>query len=85
MVMQRETGDYFKLSKEEKELLQRFLFLEYLEEWEVATFKGYTYKIQDQMKEQLKELIRQQNYEVCALYVDTMKRYKTDIEEFDSK
>jgi hypothetical protein len=78
-------GDYFKLSKDEKELLQRFLFLDYLEEWEVATLKGYQYKIYDQMREQLKEMIRIQNYEVCGLYVDTMKRYKTDIEEFDSK
>ena len=77
--------DYLTYNGDDKSFMQRALFLEYLEDWEVSQFKGDPYSLLEELDRDLKELQDLEYYEVCQLYQDILHRFKKDIEEFDSK
>lgn len=77
--------EYFSLDAEQKDFLQRLLFFDYIEDLEIsADMGGRRRSIAFMLKSDLDYHITQENYETCALYVDTIKRFKKEIINFDS-
>lgn len=76
--------DYPNYSKSQQEFMQRMLFLDYVDEWEVEHFHGRPYPgLLNAITEDMLEYEMAEQYETCQLYRDILERYKKDIEEFD--
>ena len=76
--------EYLRLDNDLKEFTQRFLFLEYLEEWEQTNFKtNIKITLEQMLFVDLQLHIQDENYETAQLYKDVMERYKIDLPEFE--
>tara|TARA_R110001632_G_scaffold191972_1_gene312779 strand:+ start:193 stop:447 length:255 start_codon:yes stop_codon:yes gene_type:complete len=76
--------EYLRLDIDLKEFTQRFLFLEYLEEWEQTRFKtNIKITLEQMLFVDLQLHIQDENYETAQLYKDVMERYKIDLPEFE--
>jgi len=76
--------EYLRLDNDLKEFTQRFLFLEYLEEWEQTRFKTkIKITLHQMLFVDLQLHIQDENYETAQLYKDVMERYKKDLPEFE--
>ena len=77
--------EYFELNEEQQDFTQRFLFLDYLEEWEVARFrklnKGIT--LYRQMEADMWMHKADEEYETVQLYMDVLNRFKKDMIDFE--
>ena len=77
--------EYFELNEEQQDFTQRFLFLDYLEEWEVARFrklnKGIT--LYRQMEADMWMHKADEEYETVQLYMDVLDRFKKDMIDFE--
>lgn len=74
---------YFEYKEDAKEFSQRFLFIEYLEEWEQIKFKEkYSGTLRDFILADLYLHIHDENYATVQLYTDMIKRHEEVIEEF---
>ena len=85
MVELHQHDDYFELDEEQRDFLQRLLFLDYLEALEEMKFKllgrrpHLAYVIQADMQYH----IENESYETAQLYMDIAKRFKKEIIDFD--
>lgn len=79
--------DYLNYDREQKLFIQQMLYLEYVEEWEIARFHSYDDYIglENQMTMDMLDYEDAECYEICQLYRDVLKRYKKDIREFDNQ
>lgn len=77
---------YLDGNKQEREFIQQILLAEYMEYVNMYNFVETKRTSLDwQLGEGLSFHEGTEDYEACQLYVDTIKRYKEKIEEFDNR
>lgn len=74
---------YLELTQEQKEFSQRFLFLEYLEEWERSNWQGRRIPMYHQIISDMYLHIADEQYETAQLYKDTIELYEIDMTDFE--
>ena len=85
MVELHQHDDYFELDAEQRDFLQRLLFLDYLESLEVMEFKllGRRPHLAYTIHADMEHHIKNESYETAQLYKDMAKRFKKEIIDFD--
>ena len=84
MYLDHEISEYFTFNAKEKDYIQRFLFLQYLEEWEVSRFKGvHEYTLHDTILTDKLLHLNHESYETCQLYEDVLQRFKYELKEYE--
>ncbi len=77
---------YLDGSVEERLFIQQILLAEYMEYVNMYNFVETPPTSLDwQLREGLSFHENREDYEACQLYVDTIKRYKEKIEEYDNR
>lgn len=78
--------NYLQLDDEQKDFIQRLLFLDYVEDWEQSLFKkggrGLP-SVKVRIEQDLKYLVNDEEYEQAQLYYDILKRYENDFDDFE--
>ncbi len=76
---------YLDLDPEVQEFCQRFLFLEYLDDWEQNRLRGegIPLGLEHWIYSDMYLHVHHENYETAQLYKDTIDRYKIDLPEFE--
>ncbi len=78
--------EYLIYDQEQKDFMQRMLFMEYLEDWEVSRFHGRPHHgFENSLVMDMIDYEEAECYEICQLYRDTLERFKQDIREFDNE
>ena len=77
--------EYFELDREQKEFMQRFLFLDYAEEWNVLRFRKDDTATTLEIKLETDMYLHKadENYETVQLYLDVIERYKNEFHQFE--
>lgn len=75
---------YLELTPQDRRFIQTILFHEYMEWSEVNSFHtGTRIFLQDTLQSGLDYHEDRENYDACQLFLDVLKRYQYDIEQFD--
>jgi hypothetical protein len=78
-----ENIDYFKFDEQDKKFIQALVYHEYLEMIEQDRFKRHSnLTIKEAILVDLYLFQKNQNYELCQLLNDILKRFDIDFEDF---
>ena len=75
--------DYLQFSVGDRAFIQKFLFLDYLEVWNIeqwSRLRGTSLK--DKIEADMYLHVQAERYETAQLYRDVLERYKKDIQQF---
>ena len=77
--------NYLNLDAEQKDFVQRMVFLDFIEEIEQCQFKGEDcMQLYSQLEWELAHYEWNEDYETCKLIQDILIRFETDILQFDN-
>lgn len=77
--------NYFKLQADEKDFVQRMVYLDFMEEIEDCQFRGLPCQtLEGIINEARDEYEWDEDYETCKLLQDILIRFKKDINRFDN-